>query len=346
MEPHLLLLRFSALGDVAMAVPVVRQLAYERPACRLTVVTRRGWEPLFAGLPPQVHVEGVALADYAGLHGLERLYRRLRALRPDAVADLHDVLRTKYLRLRFALAGVPVAHIDKGRREKRLLCARGALLSHPLKSTVARYADVLAAVGLPLKGAPLAPIEPRPAPSPALLPLLGDDGEQRIGIAPFARHKGKVYPLHLMRQVIDGLLSSEPARRILLFGGGAAEKRVCEELAAEYGRVVSLVGRASLSDELAVIGRLHLMISMDSANMHLAAMQGVPVVSVWGSTHPFAGFAPWGQPADRMVGLALPCRPCSVYGNRPCRRGDYACLNDITPQSIVERSNSLLSVSS
>ena len=88
--------------------------------------------------------------------------------------------------------------------------------------------------------------------------------------------------------------------------------------------------------------QLDVMVSMDSANMHLASLVGTPVVSVWGATHPYAGFMGFGQKEENAIQLDMPCRPCSIYGNKPCHRGDYACLRDIAPARIINKVEQLL----
>ena len=90
------------------------------------------------------------------------------------------------------------------------------------------------------------------------------------------------------------------------------------------------------------MSHLEVMLSMDSANMHLASLTGIPVVSVWGATHPLAGFMGWNQSKDNAIQVDLDCRPCSIFGQKPCKRGDYACLNQIKPETIVEKINTLL----
>jgi ADP-heptose:LPS heptosyltransferase len=79
------------------------------------------------------------------------------------------------------------------------------------------------------------------------------------------------------------------------------------------------------------------MLTMDSGNMHLASLVETPNVSIWGATHPYAGFYGFGQNPDNAVQIELSCRPCSVYGNKPCFRKDYACMNGISPQKIVKK---------
>ena len=91
------------------------------------------------------------------------------------------------------------------------------------------------------------------------------------------------------------------------------------------------------------MSHLDAMVSMDSSNMHLASLTGTPVVSVWGATHPYAGFLGWGQSTDNIVQIDLECRPCSIYGQKPCRRGDYACMNGIAPETIVDKIENILS---
>ena len=91
------------------------------------------------------------------------------------------------------------------------------------------------------------------------------------------------------------------------------------------------------SNELILMSHLDVMISMDSGNMHLASLVGTKVVSIWGATHPYAGFMGWNQSEENAVQLDMACRPCSVYGNKPCLRGDYACMNDIRPEMIVAK---------
>jgi ADP-heptose:LPS heptosyltransferase len=91
------------------------------------------------------------------------------------------------------------------------------------------------------------------------------------------------------------------------------------------------------------MNQMDLMVSMDSANMHLASLVNTPVISIWGATHPYAGFYGFNQDESNAIQIDLPCRPCSIFGNKPCCRGDYACLRQITPEMIVKKVESILS---
>ena len=336
---RILVIRFSALGDVAMTVPVIYSLATQYPQHEIFVLSRAMWHDLFGLLPANVHFVG---ADLTGKHktpvGLHKLYHEvLKPLHISHVADFHGVLRSRCLSLRFRLGGVPVAVIDKGRKGKKALVREKNKVRVPQKSSFDRYADVLERLGFPVtlrfdslygggKG-PFAEIEP----------VTGPRGTKKwIGIAPFARHAGKTYPPELMEQVVAHLASRHDAE-LFLFGGGADERRVCEEWQRKYPSVHSMVGKLNLHMELNLMSHLDVMLSMDSGNMHLASLAGTPVVSVWGATHSYAGFMGWGQSDRNAVQLDLPCRPCSVFGQKPCRRGDYACLRGITPQQIIAK---------
>ena len=105
-----------------------------------------------------------------------------------------------------------------------------------------------------------------------------------------------------------------------------------------YPNTVNTMGKLNLERELMLISYLDVMLSMDSANMHLASLMGTRCVSIWGSTHPFAGFLGYGQSENDVVQIKdLTCRPCSVFGDKECYRGDWACLEEINIQQIINK---------
>ena len=103
-----------------------------------------------------------------------------------------------------------------------------------------------------------------------------------------------------------------------------------------------MAGKYSFAEELEHIAKLDVMVSMDSANMHFASCLGVPVVSIWGATHPCRGFYGWRQNPAWAVQKEMKCRPCSKYGNKPCRFRDYPCLTGIEPIEVMERIEKVL----
>lgn len=343
---HILIIRFSAIGDVAMLVPVVYSLAVQYPDVRITVLSRPFARPFFENIAPNISFMSADLkTDYKGLKGLNALYRRLVAKNFTHVADMHGVLRSHYLRMRFLLGRYKVEHIDKHRKEKRRLIGADKKNFKQLPTSFKNYADVLERLGFHI--------------TPVFRSIYGDGkaslrnlpieiGEKKafhqwIGIAPFAAHKGKIYPLEKMEQVVQMLVKAHPSCRIFLFHGRGKEAEQMKEWEDKYQQVMSASNvLGGIDKELALMSNLDVMVSMDSGNMHIASLVACPVVSIWGATHRYAGFMGWQQGVENAVELNIPCRPCSIYGSKPCVFGDYRCLNNISPEMVVEKINAVL----
>ena len=346
-KEHILVIRFSALGDVAMAVPVVWALANQYPDIRITVLSRGMVRPLFDDLAPNVNfMEADIKHEYHGVRGLNALYRRLVAKQFTKVADLHNVLRSDYLRMRFNLGRYRVEHIDKHRRMRRKLISFKHKVREQLPTSFENYAEVFARLGYPVDVSQFHSIFPPKGGNLNMLPAIfgpKHSFQKWIGIAPFAAHAGKIYPPQLMEQVITQLIQKHPNARIFLFGRGEEENQYFDQWCSKFQSCVN-VGQhcESMYQELILMSHLDVMLSMDSANMHLASLTATPVVSVWGATHPLAGFFGFNQPRENAIQVDLDCRPCSIFGNKPCKRGDYACLNNIPPERIVERITSII----
>ncbi len=331
---NILVTRFSALGDVAMTVSVLKSFADSYPDDHITLLSRPFIAPLLEGLPANVHFRPVNLNDYKGIAGLRRLSRQLIGDGYDALADMHDVLRTKVMRYFFRRAKLPVAVIDKGRKERKQLTRLKNKQLRQLTPSPQRYADVLARLGYPVTLKEYHIHGGKPADIADMASITGAKGTDTwVGIAPFAAHQGKVYPPALMEEVVSQL-SAAPGFKIFLFGSGEAEKRWCESVSRD--NVVSMVGKTDLRRELRLMTNLDVMVTMDSANMHLGALAGTPTVSIWGATHPMAGFAGMQVAGSRTVQLDMDCRPCSIFGNKKCAKGDYPCMGGIAPQRVVD----------
>lgn len=347
-KEHILVIRFSAMGDVAMVVPVVYSLAQQYPHVRITVLSRTFARPLFEDLAPNVNFMAADLKkEYHGIKGLNALYRRLAAKQFTAVADLHNVLRSEYLRLRFNIGHYRVEHINKHRKGRRRITAKHAKRLEQQPTSFENYVEVFKKLGYPVEINFRSIFPEGEKGNLNMLPKginVKNSFEQWIGIAPFAAHEGKVYPPRLTHQVIEQLLQKYPKARIFLFGRGQQEDQYFREWCQIHPECLYVSHQLeSLHQELILMSHLDAMVSMDSSNMHLASLTGTPVVSVWGATHPYAGFLGWGQSTDNIVQIDLECRPCSIYGQKPCRRGDYACMNGIAPETIVEKIEHILS---
>lgn len=335
----ILSIRFSAMGDVAMTIPVMQQVLEQNPDIQIIFVSNKNWGPLCAGIPRLTFFSADLKGAHKGFKGLYRLFQAIRtAWKIDAVADLHHVLRSQIVRTFFRVTGCPVAVIDKGREEKKALVRPEEKTLVPLTSTIERYATVFRQLGLSLTINTARPPFARQQLTDEIMAITGPkNGDKWVGLAPFATYKEKTYPLDKMEEVL-AVLVQHPHIKVLLMGGGAAEVAQLTALAIKHPAAVVVAGRFYLQEEMVIISNLDVMISMDSANMHLASLFGVPVVSIWGATHPFAGFMGFGQRETNIVQLeSLSCRPCSIFGNKPCFRGDHACMEWIPPAAIVDK---------
>lgn len=337
---HILVMRFSAMGDVAMTVPVIKEVLKQNPDLQITYVSRPGFAEFFSGIPRLNYFSADFDLLYNGFAGPLKLYKQLRkTAQYEAVADLHNSLRSKFIRRLFWLIGVKNAYIDKGRDEKKRLTRFPNKVLKPVKRTIERYADVFRQLELNMELDNRLRRQIKPVPE-SITAIVGNKTSKWIGISPFAKHTGKIYPLQKMEEVIS-VLNKEKVK-IFLFGGSAHEKEICRQWQQQFGNVISTVSVLNMADELALISNLDVMISMDSAGMHLASLVGVPVVSVWGATHYYAGFLGYGQSEQNIVSDDIECRPCSVYGNKPCFRKDYACMQNISATMIVDKINALV----
>ncbi|MCU0383737.1 MAG: glycosyltransferase family 9 protein [Cyclobacteriaceae bacterium] len=342
--PHFVILRFSAMGDVVLLTPVVNALAQQYPDAKVTVVTRPKFTTFFN------HIERVETfaADvdkvYTGFSGLWRLSQEIKKLNPDFVLDLHDHLRTRMIGFFLRLSGLPVVRFYKSRKEKKQLTQKNKVNFTPLKHTVERYQEVFHQIGYPIEIKNEKHLSASSIPDQLVEDFLQkentSDQEVWIGVAPFAMHTSKIWPIHLYQQLF-GILLKEKNFRFFLFGGGAKEIAFFETLKDAFPANVSIVaGQLKLTQELQLMQQLKLMLCVDSSNMHLAALLKVPLLSIWGGTHTATGFGPYQYNEHAIIEInreTLPCRPCSVFGKESCYRGDFACLNLITPKMVADR---------
>jgi len=306
------------MGDVAMTVPVIRAFTEQHPNVKITVVSRSFFKPFFDGIPNVNFFEVDLKKRHKGFFGLFRLHSDLKRLGVDALADLHNVLRSKVVRVLFALSGKKVAFTNKGRKEKKALTRSENKIFKPLKSMFERHVDTFAKLGFVVDlNAPK--FSKKAILSSEIVSISGEKGTQNwIGIAPFAQYEGKVYPKDLIQQVIDELASNSK-NKILLFGGGNKEIEILNTFASGKEKVIVVAGKMNFQQELQLISNLDVMLSMDSGNAHIAAMLGVKVITLWGATHPYAGFVPFNQPIENCLvsdRAKYPLLPTSVYGNK------------------------------
>ena len=335
---HIAVIRMSAMGDVAMTVPVIRALVEQNPNVKITMVSRPFFKPFFDGIP-NVNFFAVDVKErHKGFPGLLKLYSDLKKLNIDAVADLHNVLRSQIIRTLFALSGKKAAFTDKGRTGKKALTRAQNKIFKPVKTMVERHVETFKKLGFNVDISN-PKFSQKAILSAEIVAISGEKTNQNwFGIAPFAQYDSKVYPQDLMQKVIENL-GSDSNNKIFLFGGGNKEVEILDSFANGKENVINVAGKLKLPQELDLISNLDVMLSMDSGNAHIAAMLGTKVITLWGATHPFAGFAPFNQPLENCLVSdreKFPLLPTSVYGNKKVE-GYEDAMRTILPEEVVEK---------
>jgi ADP-heptose:LPS heptosyltransferase len=326
------------MGDVAMTVPVLLALTTQHPDVKVTMISRAIFRPFFDDIQNVDFVVFEPKGKHKGFLGLIKFAAELRHLNIDAFADLHNVLRSKVIRTIMKISGIKVAVFDKARKEKKELTRAKNKIFTPLPSVFERHVKVFLELGLRINLNEPAFL-PKKNPAEEVSQLLANKSKALIGIAPFAQHDSKVYPLDLMQQVIDNLAVDY---NLFLFGS-KSEAEILRQLASA-NNIEVVAGKLSFEQELQLISNLDLMLSMDSANGHLAAMYGVKVVTLYGATHPYTGFMPYNQPLENALVSdrhKYPQLPTSIYGNKKVP-GYEDVMRTISPEMVVAKVREVL----
>lgn len=340
----ILVYRFSSLGDIAMTVPVLRSFFHSYPNQKIVFVSRPYAYPLFKEFENLEFIPIDFNNEHKGLGGLFNLFTKLYVKRIKAVVDLHGVLRTKILNLLFTLTFTKVKSIDKGRYERKKLIRKKNKIFKPLTQVHYKYSDVFRGIGFPVDLSNHEyPIKPFLNQESIEQEILSKNTQKKIiGIAPFAAHQGKNYPLDLMQKVIAYL---QKDHIIYLFGGGNDNLKQLNIWENVYDNVIDLSNKLNLQQQINIINYLDLMISMDSANGHLAANYNIPVLTLWGMTHPFCGFMPFDQPQENSITIDrnnFPFIPTSIFGNKIPKDYENA-FRSIDPKTVIEKALEILS---
>jgi len=342
----ILVIRFSSMGDIVLTSPVTRAVRRIWPDAELEFLTRNEYAPLAHALPGVSRVQALESGQ-----GLCRLVSSLRQRRYDLAIDLHGNIRSRIVGLTGGARRV--VRYDK-QRLARMAIVRRPRRSRSVPHTVDRYLAVLDGLGAngPSQWGGVRSVEEKRLPElivdaravAVVAERLADAGigpeVPVLGVAPGASHGPKRWATERFARVADHLASSRDMRILLL--GNERDRPVADEVArAMANPAVDWTGTTDLALLPAAAQRCALLVSNDSGPMHVATAVGTPVVGVFGATHPRLGFAPLG-PADAAVTLNLPCSPCSLHGDRACRYGTHACMEDLTPQKVIEEAEGRL----
>ena len=332
---NVLVMRLSVLGNVAMTIPVLYPVCKANPETRFIMLTKKWPASMFHDRPANLKVVDFDVNEnHSGLIGLLKLSAQLYKLYDiDAVADLHNLSGTKIIDAYMRFRGAKVARLDREKAKRRALVNHKT--SDPVTPIHERYRWVFQELGFETPDNFTRLYEGRDWPNSPIVPMK-EDGQRWIAISPFSSHRQKAYPLEQMEQVIAEL-SKRENYRIFLMGGGKTEKIALRPIARKYKNVVSMAEiKHNFIDEYALLAKCDLMLTMESANMHLASLVDLQAMTVWGPTSPACGYLGYNQMVEDDIQLDMDCRPCSITGDKPCKFGDFPCLKNIKPETIAQ----------
>ena len=315
-----------------MTVPVISVLRKKYPNTKITILTTVFFSELFNQIP---NINFLFFENkHKNILGLFSITVEITRLKVDYIIDLHNVLRTKIIKALINplnLFKIPFFKIDKGRAEKkRIINGTGR---KKLKSMHQRYADVFSSLEMTLDLKQFKPYKKLEIRNKNYSFL---NSKKMIGIAPFAKHSCKEYSMENILKIINSISDKFC---VILFGAPGDEQSRLEKVAQQKDNVYSIAGKVVLSEQMTIMSNLDLMVSMDSANGHIASLFGINVISIWGATHPCLGYAAFGQSEQNSITPSLekyPRIPVSIYGAK-CPNEYIDSINDIKVEEVIKR---------
>jgi ADP-heptose:LPS heptosyltransferase len=335
---RVLITRFSALGDIAMTVPVIQKFVEQNPTVSVTVVSIPFMAPLFEKIPNVNFVGADIKGKHKGLKGLIRLANELRELGFDEIADLHNSIRSRIIRYLLRSSVEKTAVIFKDRKGRKELTRPKNKVFKPLTSMHERYAEVFEKLGYNRLDIAKPMLLEKEDLLPELKSILGEKSGVWIGVSPFSQIASKEYPIDLLEESLQLFLKKNNTAKILFFGG-KNDLEILDQLEKNISNSINISKHIRFKQEINLIPHLDLMVGMDSFNGHFAAIYGIPVVTIWGATHPYAGFTPFGQPIINSIIPDLkkyPALPSCTHGKNVVK-GYEEVMRSIKPEEVAEK---------
>jgi lipopolysaccharide heptosyltransferase II len=326
--PNILLVRFSAIGDILLMTPLLRALRQRHPDARISVLTKTAFAPLLAHNPRVTEVIGWNPAD-----SISSLAKVLKGRGFSHQLDLHRSLRSRALRL--AMGGTWSTY-PKHRAARTVLIHTRRDIYRDRRHVAERYFDAARDLDVRPDDGSLEMFLSRPVLARAE-EFLGQRGigasRQLIGLAPGAAHFTKRWPEHHWTALVRRLI--EHGNDVLVLGG-PEDAALGERVALAGGdRALSAAGAFDLEGSGALMKRARALVSGDTGAMHMATAVGTPVLALFGPTVEAFGFYPYHAKAA-VLARDLSCRPCSSHGGPACPLVHHRCLQDITPEDVLD----------
>jgi heptosyltransferase II len=338
---RILVIQTAFIGDVILTLPMIQILKKNYPSASIdTVVVPRAAE-ICANHPA---ISQVILYDKRandkGVKGFLKLLRILKEGNYDLLVVPHRSLRSAML----TWALQPERSIGFDRSAGRLLFS-DVVRYDPLVHEIDRNVSLLKPLELENNKKELPRVYPSHEDEHTVNSIVKnyglEQGNRFIAVAPGTIWNTKRWPADKYASICEKL--SAECSAIFLFGG-REDDSLCREIAgnAKIKNIYPVAGKLSLLQSAELIKRCRVLVSNDSAPMHLAVAVGTPVVAIFGATIPEFGFAPSG-PQDIVVEIqGLQCRPCSIHGGKTCPIKTFDCMMAITPDMVCEEARKFL----
>ena len=327
-RPRILLIRFSSLGDLVLLTALVEGIAVSFPGYELHLATKEQYRELFESNRHITRIDTLPMD--AGFLELLRLRRRLAAGRFEIIIDAHNVIRSNFLYRTLYAPGK--TQLGKDQVRKLSLIRAGKDLYRNTVSMKDRYLDLLAALGsdVPDVSTRLEPPPEAEAEADALFEANRLTGRPVVALAPGARWDTKRWPARNFSETAAAM--SGRGYGVLVIGD-ESEREICR-IAASAGGCTDACGRLSLMATASVLKRASILVTNDSAPLHIAEAVGTPVVGLFGPTVRQFGYFPLLNDSI-VLEKDLECRPCSRNGSRPCHIAARDCLDTIDSSEVL-----------
>lgn len=335
----ILIIRFSSIGDIILASPLIRLLRKKFPHAEIDIIVFKEFEELVSSNPNINHV--ILFDRKTGLRGFLELSKRIRKRRYDLVIDIHKKLRSFFICL---ISGAKLKLSYPKYSFLRFLLIKFKINLYSNTPFVANnYLKAIERFGVEDDGEGLE-FYIAPSKETAILELLRIEGVSKtdvlIGIAPGAYWYTKRWPKERFIELSNLLIQRKNAR-IIIFGG-KNEIELSNEIAISLiDKPIVVAGKLSLMETAALLKRCKLLITNDTGVMHISASVKTPVVAIFGPTVKEFGFYPY-RVRNRVISKSLPCKPCTTKGTSKCKTGTFECMMSISTDEVLDAVEELL----
>lgn len=318
----ILVIRFSSMGDIIYTTPVVRCLKKQLPDTEVHFLTKPAFKYIYDNNP---YVDRLLLLKPT----LAETIEEIKSEHYDYIIDLHNNLRTSLIKLR---TGIKSSTYKKQRIRKWLSLKFNLKLVPPVH-LVERYLKTIKFLGVKNDGKPIDYYIKSEHNLTTLLPA--SHRENYVAFIIGATHFTKRMPNEKIISICQKI--NQP---VVLLGGDDVKANGSEIANAIGNNIYNACGSTSLDESVYLVSKAAKVIGFDTGLTHIAEAFDNPIASVWGGTVPeLLGVQPYMVRNAEVIGIELPCRPCSKFGLEKCPLGHFKCMNNIPDDEIINFAN-------